>query len=159
MRLRKIHFVGAILGKIYLAAEFIDGLIRHYWLQDPPVWKPNTIYMLGELVQPTTLDGYYYQAPVSSPIPAWQPNKVYAVGAKVQPTTANGYYYLLVDATGDAPTSGDTEPVWPVQEGAQVFETEDSTDVPSTATPTAASGINAGIGNEIVKRYDLDQPT
>lgn len=157
MRLKTIHFVGAVLGKLYLAAEFVDGLIRHYWLQEPAPWKPNTIYPLGALVQPTTPDGYYFQAPVSSDIPAWQASKVYVVGARVQPTVANGYYYEVVDVTGDGATSSTVEPVWPIQEGAEVFEGEDSTTVPSVSTP-AASSPTLAISPEIVDRYGLDNP-
>jgi len=154
MKIIKTYFTGVILGKLYVAVKFLNGLIRHYWLQEPPAWQPNKIYMLGDLVQPTVPNGYYYQAPVTSPIPAWQPSKVYAAGAKVQPKTANGYYYELVDVTGTGATSGTTEPVWPTQEGAEVFEGEDSTDVPSVSTPVNTPA--AGIGNEIVDRYNLD---
>ena len=153
-----VYFSGTILGHLYVAAEFSDGLRRHFWLQDPPSWKPNTVYPLGALIQPTTPTGYYYQAPTSSPIPAWQPNKVYAAGAKVQPTVANGYYYELVDVTGDGATSSATEPVWPVQEGAEVFEGEDSTDVPSVSTPSTVSTTNL-ISTDIIDRYGLDDGT
>lgn len=158
MKLKTVWFTGVILGKIYVAVEFINGLIRHYWLQEPPAWKPGTIYPLGALVQPTIANGYYYEAPTSSPIPVWESGKVYAAGAKVQPTTANGFYYLLSDVTGDSPTSGDTEPLWPTTEGAQVFEGTDSTDVPSVAT-TPSSSPTTGISDEIAARYGLDDPS
>ena len=155
--LAEVHFVGVILGELYVAGEFADGTVRHFWLQDPPAWQPNHVYMLGELVQPTTPNGYYYQAPLSVAVPAWQAGTVYNVGDKVQPSTPNGYTYTVVEVTGDSPTSGTDEPTWPTAPGAQVFEGTDSTDVPSTATnPTgSSSGGNTTIGSLIKDRYNL----
>lgn len=155
MRLKKAYFIGVILGKIYGAFEYIDGLLRHYWLQEPADWKAGTVYPLGALVQPTTHNGYYYQAPTSSPIPAWEASKVYVAGAKVQPTVANGYYYELVDVTGTGATSGTVEPVWPTEDGAEVFEGEDSTTVPSVSTASTTSTTDL-ISPEITDRYGLD---
>lgn len=154
MHVKTVHFVGVILGQIYVAAEFLDGTVRHFWLQNPPAWQPNTIYGLGDLVQPTEPNGYYYQAPTSSPVQSWESGTVYALGDKVQPSTPNGYVYTVVDVTGDAPTSGDIEPTWPAKDGAQVFEGIEQTTVPSDAT-TPTTGIGTGIGPIIRDRYNL----
>lgn len=150
----QVHFVGVILGELYVAAEFADGTVRHFWLQNPPAWQPNHVYGLGELVQPTMPNGYYYQAPASTGVPAWQAGTVYSVNDVVQPTVPNGYTYKVVEVTGDAPTSGDTEPAWPTAEGAQVFEGTDSSEVPSTAT--TPTGGDQSIGSVIRDRYNLD---
>lgn len=157
MHLKNMHFVGVILGQIYVAAEFVDGTVRHFWLQNPPAWQPNHIYALGELVQPTVPNGYYYQAPTSSPAQGWQAGTVYPIGAQVQPTTPNGYVYTVVDVTGTNPTSGTTEPAWPAKDGAQVFEGIEETSVPSdSTTPT---GTTDGINGTIRDRYNLTGKT
>lgn len=154
VHLTTVHFVGVILGQLYLANEYADGTIRHFWLQNPAAWQPNHIYGLGELVQPTVPNGYYYQAPTSSPVQGWVAGTVYALGDKVQPTTPNGYVYTVVDITGDSPTSGDTEPTWPAKDGAQVFEGIEQASVPSDAT-TPTGGTGSGIGSGIRDRYGL----
>ncbi len=149
---KAIPFVGAILGKLYLAVDFVGGLIRQYWLQEPAAWKPGTAYLPNAMVQPTVPDGFYYAAETPSTAQVWKPNTVYAVGDKVQPTTSNGYYYVITDATGDA-TSGAVEPVWPTEEGALVFEGSDASVVPSSTTGSTnpANAIDPAIKN----RYDL----
>lgn len=157
MHLRGIHFVGVILGELYVAAEFVDGTLKHYFLQEPDAWQANHVYTLGELVQPTVPNGYYYQAPTASPAQAWQPGTVYPIGTQVQPTTPNGYVYTVVDVTGTNPTSGTSEPTWPAKEGAQVFEGIEETSVPSdSTTPTSPTD---GIGSGIRDRYGLTGKT
>lgn len=154
MHLKTIHFVGIILGEPYVAAEFVDGITRHYWLQNPPTWQPNHVYALGELVQPSVPNGYYYQAPLATNTPAWAPSTVYAVGDQVQPTVPNGFVYEVTDVTGDSPTSGADEPAWPTSDGAEVFEGTDSTTVPSAAVPP--SGGTQPINPVTRDRYNLD---
>lgn len=152
MKIKSVPFVGAILGKLYLAVVFIEGTIRQYWLQEPATWKPDTVYQPGQLVQPSVPDGYYYAAETPAPAQIWQPNTKYNIGDKVQPTTPNGYYYEVTDATGDA-MSGATEPVWPTVEGSVTFESDDASTVPS-ATPTAPTA-NTQVDPAIQQRYDL----
>ncbi len=153
MHLKEIHFVGVILGQLYLAAEFVDGTVRHYWLQNPPTWQPNHVYGLGDLVQPSVPNGYYYQAPKVSDVPAWAPGTVYALGDKVQPSKPDGYVYTVVDVTGSSPTSGANEPVWPSKNGAQVFEGTEHTSVP--ANTTLPTGGTDGITPTIRDRYNI----
>lgn len=154
MHVKTVHFVGVILGQLYVAAEFVEGTVRHFWLQEPAAWQPNHIYALGELVQPTTPNGYYYQAPLATGVPAWEAGTVYGVGDTVSPSTPNGYLYEVVEVTGDTPTSGTAEPVWPTSAGAEVFEGTDNTDIPSTVTPP--TGGTQPIGSVIRDRYNLD---
>lgn len=155
MHLRGIHFVGVILGELYVAAEFVDGTLKHYFLQEPDAWQANHVYALGELVQPTVPNGYYYQAPAAVNAPAWASGTVYAVGDTVQPITPNGWTYTVVEVTGDSPTSGEEEPVWPTREGAQVFEGTDSTAVPANSTPP--SGGSQPLNPRLRDRYGLNK--
>lgn len=150
--LTTVHFVGAILGELYVVAGYADATVRHAWLQEPEAWQASHVYSLGTLIQPTVPNGYFYQAPTSSNVPAWQPGTVYAVGDQVQPITPNSFIYQVVDVTG-TPTSGDTEPDWPTEEGAQVFEGTEEASVPSTSgLPT---GGTQPIKQAILDRYDL----
>lgn len=151
--LETVHFAGVILGEIYLAAAFSDGTLRHYWLQAPAAWQPDHVYGLGELVQPSVPNGYYYQAPPSVAVPAWQAGTVYAVGDVVQPTMPNGWIYTVVEVTGEAPTSGADEPTWPTSDGAQVFEGTEQASVPASGNlPTGGSDP---INTTIRDRYNL----
>ncbi len=59
MKVSKVHFVGIILGRIYVAVRFQNGVDRHYWLQEPGAWQPSTIYGLNTLVQPSAPNGFY----------------------------------------------------------------------------------------------------
>lgn len=154
MNLVKVHFAGLILGKIYVSAEFSNGVIRHYWLQEPGDWAANTIYGLGQLVQPTVHNGYYYQAPLKGNSPAWAPGQTKAIGDVVQPTTPNGWEYVVTDETGNAVT-GDTEPAWPTADGATVFEGTDTTSIPSSST--TSNGVSSNQVDPTIKdRYGLN---
>lgn len=150
----KVHFAGLILGKIYVAAEFNTGLVRHYWLQEPGNWSPDTIYGLGQLVQPSDHDGYYYQANTAGKSPAWAAGQPKIVGDVVQPTTPNGWEYVATDVTGNAVT-GTTEPAWPTSEGATVFEGTDSITIPSGSGTATGAGTDQ-VDQSIKDRYDLN---
>lgn len=156
MHLKTIHFVGVILGELYLAAEFVDGTVRHYWLQNPATWQPNHVYLLGELVQPSTPNGYYYQAPAGAEVPAWAPGTVYAVGDTIQPATPNGWTYTVVEVTGTSPTSGSEEPTWPTSAGAEVFEGIEQSVTPANSPLPGGSAGGGGIGSGIRNRYNLN---
>lgn len=129
-----IHFAKPFLGFLYVVAEFSDGSVYHFWLQQPAAWKANTVYGLNATVSPTVPNGLYYEAETPVNAPAWQPNTAYVLGDTVQPTTPNGYVYTVSAVNGDNPGSGATEPVWPTSPGAQVFEEVDGTTVPSNPT-------------------------
>jgi len=138
--LSKIHYAKPMLGFPYVVAQFSDGLVAHYWLQNPPSWKANTFYAPNSLVQPTTPNGFYYQAVPWTPLPAaWTPLLQHNLGDVVQPTAPNGYrYYAQQLASGF---------------GAQTTTTASAT-VPaigSTFTLSVASttGFNALAGNVV----------
>lgn len=158
MKVTKVHFTGLILGKIYVSAEFNNGVIRHFWLQEPAAWAPQHVYGLGELVQPSVPDGYYYQANTSSPAVPWTAGRSVAIGDVVQPTSPNGWEYVVTDTTG-TPTTGETEPAWPTEEGAQVFEGTDSTSVPSSDVSSATAGTPDQISQALRDRYGLGDET
>lgn len=150
--LSRIHFAKPMLGYLYVVAEFSNGGIFHYWLQQGTPWAASKIYKIGDLVQPTTVNGLAYQANRSTAAnPIWTPGAPRTLGDIVEPTVYNGFYYTVVDTAGAAPTSGDTEPDWPEAAGAQVVESTDTT--PGTgATP----GTNPATtpGSDVTDRYD-----
>jgi hypothetical protein len=150
--LSKIHFAKPFLGYLYVAAEFSNGSIFHYWLQQGTTWAASTIYKIGDLVQPTVVNGIAYQATRSSAAnPVWTAGTPRQVGDIVEPTEYNGYYYTVVDTAGASPSSGDTEPDWPEAAGAQIVENTDT-----TPSPDATSGTNPATtpGSDVLDRYD-----
>jgi hypothetical protein len=120
--LKQIHFAKPFLGYLYVVAEFGDGSVWHYYLQDRSPWAANTQYQPGDVVSPSVPNGYIYQATALSTPGAWAPNTQYHVGDVVSPTTPNGWKYTLVDEDGTNPSSSGTEPSWPTSNGAQVNE-------------------------------------
>ena len=147
----EIHFARPFLGYLYVVAEFSDGSVWHYWLQKPAAWTANTVYPLNATVSPTVPNGYIYTAVTPVNVPTWQPNTIYPVGSQVQPSTPNGYIYTITSTAGAAAASGSTEPNWPAQEGAQVFEETDTTTVPSTGQTTTTQ--TSTIPPVVIDRY------
>ena len=134
-RLKYIHFASPFLGYLYVVAEFDNGDVFHYWLQNPQTWLANHQYQVGDLVQPTVPNGYYYKAMPAVNPPAWAPNVSRANGGIVQPTIPNGYKYTVTATNGANPASGAIEPIWPAVDGATVIEFTDAFE--QTATPSA----------------------
>mgnify|MGYP001037945762 CR=1 FL=1 len=132
--LSAVHFAAPFMGFLYVVAEFQGGDVYHYWLQSGGPWQPNRVYRHGEIVEPTTPNGLAYQATrLGAANPSWAPNVPRQVGDRVEPTTYNDFFYEVVETFGSAPRSGTTEPDWPTQEGARVFEDVDGI---QDATPT-----------------------
>lgn len=50
---------------------------------------------------------------------AWEADAHYGIGASVKPSSANGFVYECVDVLYHC---GTTEPIWPVVDGAEVFD-------------------------------------
>lgn len=150
--LTKIHFAKPMLGYLYVAAEFSNGSVFHYWLQQGTTWTASTVYKEGDLVQPTVPNGLAYQATRSdAPNPVWAPGVLRDIGDKVEPTVYNGYYYTVIDVAGATPASGDTEPTWPASPGATVVENTDTTPAPG-ATPATNPATTPG--SDVTDRYD-----
>lgn len=143
--LAAVHFCALYLGGLYVVAEFSDGSIWHYWLRSAvaATWKPSTMYMDGDGVQPTTPNGYYYTPLTLNPPAAWAPSVKRAVGDVVQPTTYTGWKYTVVELAGDNPVSAATEPDWIKSEGALVYEDVDATP-PAPKPPTNGGNTPGG---------------
>lgn len=134
--LLELHYAAPFLGYLYVAAEFADNQVFHYWLQQRAAWSASTNYQLGDVVQPTVPNGYAYRAHrLNAPGVLWAANAPRAVADRVEPTTANGFSYVVTAVSGSSPKSGTTEPTWPTEAGATVFE-----DTDLTASSNAGSG-------------------
>lgn len=139
----KIWFARPFLSRMYVAAEFSNGNIFHYWIQNPGAWAANTTYIYRQQVQPIVPNGYVYEATNIDTSLAWSPNTVKALTNKVQPTTYNGFTYTVTNTLGVPITTSDTEPEWPITEGATIREYRylnvpgagTTTTPPSTPTP------------------------
>ena len=138
--IRKVWFVGEYMGLLYVAVEYENGDIIHFWLEQVAEWAPDTIYTLGQLVRPPGDDtGFVYAAGrVGAPYPAWAAGVARTVGDRVEPTTQTGWYYEVTAAAGDSPRSGAVEPVWPQVDGAVVYEDVD-TGAPDSGVPAPPS--------------------
>lgn len=143
--LKEIHFAKPFLGYLYVVAEFSNGDVFHFWMQSLGVWKAGTVYKNGDAVAPSVPNGYFYKATTTTAPPAWAAGVQRKVGDVVQPTVYNGWQYTVVEADGENPASGSTEPAWLTTEGALVYEDVD-------ATPTAPAP--GGGGSPAGDRYD-----
>lgn len=79
--LETIWFAQPFMGFLYVVAEFTDGNIYHYWLQNEGEWIAETVYTDTSIVTPTTdnINGLAYQATRVLPAnPTWTPNQVIA---------------------------------------------------------------------------------
>ncbi len=147
-----IHYAEPFMGFLYVAAEFVDGTFQHYWLQTGAEWQAETIYRAGDIVIPTTPNGFAYQATrLTPPNNSWAPNVLRDVGDIVEPTVYNDFYYTVVDVQGDNPRSGTTEPTWPTEDGAQVIEDAEGTTAPQV--PTEPPDVTAQPNPETADRY------
>jgi hypothetical protein len=119
----EIHFAEPFMGFLYVAAEFGNGDVYHFWLQSLGAWQADHIYRAGDLVEPTVPTGIAYRAVrMGGAYPSWAPNVPRADGDFIEPTVYNNYYYEVVETIGASPASGTVEPTWPTTEGAQVVE-------------------------------------
>ncbi len=146
--LAEIHFAAPFLGFLYVAAEFDDGQVFHYWLQISGTWTANTIYKAGDIVEPTDPEGIAFRATrAGSAYPSWAPRVPRTVGDRIEPTVYNDFFYEVVDTIGANPASGDVEPTFPTTEGAQIVEdTEGVLQGSSTTTePPGADQPTSGV--------------
>ena len=134
--LLQIHFASPFMGFLYVAAEFSDGLIQHYWVEALGNWEAGTSVRLGQRVSPSDANGYVYKVVRLGGIkPKWAPGVERTVGDEIEPTSQNGFRYEVVSTTGANPASGDVEPNWPAENGALIVErtsgNEDPVSIPS----------------------------
>lgn len=146
IELLQIHFAANFMGFLYVAAEFQDGNVWHFWLEELDPWSANTDYQIGDRVFPSTENGYAYKATrTTSPSPAWAASVPRSVNDVIEPTVYNGYKYTAVAVTGDNPASGTTEPEWPTESGAQIIEYTSGDG--STAISTTTLDPNPDLGS------------
>lgn len=151
--IKEIHFAAPYMGFLYVAAEFDNGDVFHYWLQAALPWRPNTMYRLGDLVSPIDGNGLAYRATRLLPADQlWQANAPRAIGDVVEPTSPDGFKYTVINTIGSSPRSAATEPNWNDADGALTYEDVDisgGTD-PGTDTDDGSSTVPA----DIEERYD-----
>lgn len=134
--LSKIHFAEPFLGALYVAAEFADGDIYHYWLQPATTWEADKMYTVNAAVQPVTTNSFVYRASrLGAPYTEWAADVPRTVGDKVEPSTYNGFYFEVTAVYGANPRSGETEPDFDVEEGQIVVENVDGTPPAPLPTP------------------------
>lgn len=133
--LTRVHFSGVFLARLYVVAEFSDGVICHHWLQDPPAWQANTVYKFGRKVKRASGadTGLVFEMAATSDDPSWRPNTIYAVNDLVQPTVWNGFVYKLISRTHDTAASSCVEPTWPTVDGQIVKDRRPVTDLATVA--------------------------
>lgn len=56
----KVHFCDQYNALMYVAVEHGDGTFRHHYLDDPGAWVALTNYTAGDVVRPTTANGFRY---------------------------------------------------------------------------------------------------
>lgn len=148
LALAKIHFASPFLQYLYVVAEFSNGDIYHYWLQRATTWQADSVYLLGQLVEPTTPNGFVYAAErIGDPYPLWSAEALRTVGDRIEPTTADGYFYEVTATLGTNPRSGATEPEWNDESGALTYEYADITvgTPPGSGPTTPGTGITAPV--------------
>lgn len=147
--LAEIHFAAPFLEHLYVAAEYADTSVHHFWLRTPAVWEANRIYREGESVSPTISTGYIYQATRQgdTAVP-WTPGTRRAINDEVSPTTRNGFQYRAISVGGDAPASGSVEPAWPAVLGGQVVEYSDLSGAVTTEL------VEIALPPGVIDRYD-----
>jgi len=157
--LEKIHFAEPFMGALYVAAEFEDGSIFHYWLQAGVTWEASTAYKAGDVIQPTVPNGIVYRAKrYGSAYPAWAPSVLRYDGTTsgyvqsiIEPTVYNDFYYTCIYTVGTLPRSGTIEPTWPTEDGATVIESSDNP--PDTTTPTTVAPASNTVPSAVTSRY------
>ncbi len=155
--LHKVWFAEPFMGYLYVVASFegFEDTYYHYWLQTGSVWQADKIYKHGDIVTPSTPNGFAYQASrLGAPNLQWAPGVQRAVADVVEPTTYNDYYYTVVDVEGTNPRSGDVEPDWPVEDGAQVTETADGLGTVGSGTTTPPPDNETTPNPETEDRYE-----
>lgn len=155
--INKIWFAQPYMGFLYVVADFVGhtGEYYHYWLQTGEEWQADHIYRHGEIVAPSTPNGFAYQASrLNPPNLAWAPGVQRTVGDVIEPTVYNDYQYEVIDTLGTNPRSGDTEPEWPVEDGAQISEDADGLGSVAAGTTTESPDNDAIPNPDTVERYE-----
>jgi hypothetical protein len=152
--LEKIHFAKPFMGFLYVTAEFTNGDVYDFWLQSGDAWQASTVYKHGDIVVPSTPNGFSYQAQrLGAPNLSWAPGVTRAVSDVIEPTEYNDFYYTAVDVQGANPRSGETEPEWPTESGARVTEDADGFGSAGSTDTTTAPDNETTPNPDTVDRY------
>lgn len=153
LTVEKVWFAKPFLGFLYVAAEFSDGSIYHYWLQSGGPWTANTIFFNGDIVVPTTGEVLAYLAQrLLPPNSVWSAQTTIAEGQFIEPTIYNGFYYEATAVTGGSPHTGSVEPTWPTTANATIQEFGDFGTTSSANNDTSISTATA-LPPSITNRY------
>lgn len=151
-----IWFAKPFMGFLYVAAQFTDGNVYHYWLQNNGTWASNTVYTSASIVLPSPVNGLAYQGVRDFPAnPFWTSNTLIASGSMVEPTEATGFCYRAIAVAGSAPHTGASEPVWPITSASTLQEFGDFDTSASDAGTTQGTIVTGSfaLGPNITDRY------
>lgn len=160
--INKIYFAEPFMGFLYVVANFVGYIsdYYHFWLQEGAVWQANHTYKFGDIVAPSTPNGFAYQASrLGSANLKWAAGVQRALNDVIEPTEYNDFYYTAVSVQGTNPRSGSVEPEWPTEAGAQITEDADGLGTAGSSDSTSAPN-NADTPNpDTNDRYDIDDPS
>jgi hypothetical protein len=156
----RIHFAKPFLGVLYVVAEFSDGSVYHYWLQNSSPWQANHAYLphtnASEVpASPSVPNGFKYEpSPVLPEPDKWVANTPRAVGDEIIPTDgfvasnpqAGDFKQVVTEVIGSTPASGAVEPSWQTTIGGITYEYYESGETPSGST-TGSGGWNGNVGS------------
>lgn len=156
-QLKEIHFAQPYLKYIYVVAEYTNNDVFHFWIKNAKTWTANTVYKEGELVSPTTLNGYSYKAKrINTASPVWEAKILRAINDVIEPTTHSGYKHTVTAVTGTNPASGLTEPTFAVTDGGITIEYSYGTIVEQRLIEPVGEGSGGGASmqDDTSERYD-----
>ena len=153
----KIWFAKPFMGFPYVVAQFNNGDIWHYWLQNNGTWTSTTDYTSASIVLPIVLNGLAYQGVRDFPSqPLWTAETTITSASYVEPNTPTGFAYQAVAVAGNPVHTGAVEPVWPAVAGGIVQEFGDFDVSATDAGTTQGQGVYstaAALGSTITDRY------
>jgi hypothetical protein len=155
--INRVYFAAPFMGFLYVVADFVgfSGTYVHFWLQTGDVWQASHTYKHGAIVVPTVDNGFSYQASrIGAPNLTWAPGVQRALAGVVEPTEYNDFFYTVIDVQGTNPRSGDTEPEWPIEDGAQISEDADGLGATGDGTTTDAPDSAETPNPDTSDRYD-----
>lgn len=155
--LKAIHFAQPYLKYLYVVAEYTNGDVYHFWIQSAKTWTADTVYKDGDVVQPTTPNGYSYKSKrIDTASQVWAKSVLRSVNDVIEPTVSNGYKYTCVSVTGAKPASGSVEPTWAITDGGITIEYSEGSGTVATSVvtgTTSGSGTGTAVPTETSDRY------